>query len=179
MEKYKKTYKNNKFKISAPKWNEVFELLDGSYSVSDIQDYFEYILKNHGGKTDNPSIRIYINKIEDITTFKFKTVYYLELLAAEAMKLLGSTKSNITQDQNGEIVPHLEITEVVLVHCNIVSSNYQQDSRVLYTFIPNESFDQLLDIYHKNSIFVKNFNSEFSYTEVLFTDQILTARDRR
>ena len=62
------------------------------------------------------------------------------------MKLLGSTKSNITKDRNGENVPHLEITEVVLVHCNIFNNDYQQDSRVLYTFIPNKSFGQLLDI---------------------------------
>ena len=66
------------------------------------------------------------------------------------MKLLGSTKSKITKDENGENVPHLEITEVVLIHCNIVNSDYQQDSRVLYTFVTNKSFDQLLDISPKN-----------------------------
>ena len=72
-------------------------------------------------------------------------------------KLLGSTKSKITKDENGENVPHLEMTEGVLVHCNIVNNNYQQDSRVLYTFIPNESFGQLLDISPKN---VTNQNSK-------------------
>ena len=87
----KKSYKNNKFKISAPTWNEEFELPDGSYSVSDIQDYFKYILKNHGTVTDNPSIMIYVNKIENRITFKIKTGYYLEILTAETMKLLGST----------------------------------------------------------------------------------------
>ena len=75
----KKSYKNNKFKTSAPTWNEEFELPDGSYSVSDIQDYFEYILKKHETVTDNPSIRIYINKIEIRIIFKIKTRYYLEL----------------------------------------------------------------------------------------------------
>ena len=75
----KKSYKNNKFKISAPTWNEEFELPDGSYSVSDIQDYFEYILKKHETVTDNLSIRIYINKIEIRIIFKIKTRYYLEL----------------------------------------------------------------------------------------------------
>ena len=80
-------------------------------------------------------IRIYINKIENRITFKIKTGYYLELLTPETMKLLGSTKSKITKDENGENVPHLEITEVVLVHCNIVNNDYQQDSRVLYTFV--------------------------------------------
>ena len=77
------------------------------------------------------------------------------------MKLLGSTKSKITKDESGENVPHLEITEVILVHCNIVNINYQQDSRVLYTFILNKSFGQLLDISSKNFIFLKTFNSEF------------------
>ena len=120
----KKSYKNNKFKISAPTWNEEFELPDGSYSVSDIQDYFKYILKKHETVTDNPSIRIYVNKIENRITFKIKTGYYLELLTPETMKLLGSTKSKITKDENGENVPYLEITEVVLVHCNIVNNYY-------------------------------------------------------
>ena len=88
----KKSYKNNKFKISAPTWTEEFELHDGSYFISDIQDYFEYILKTHGKKLVNPSIRIYINKIENRITLKITTGYYLELLTPETMKLLGSTK---------------------------------------------------------------------------------------
>ena len=88
----KKSYKNNKFKISAPTWTEEFELHDGSYFISDIQDYFEHILKTHGKKLVNPSIRIYINKIENRITLKITTGYYLELLTPETMKLLGSTK---------------------------------------------------------------------------------------
>ena len=103
--------------------------------------------------TDNPSIRIYINKIENRITFKRKTGYYPELLTPETMKLLGSTKSKIAKDKNGENVPRLEITEVVLKHSNIVNSDYQQDSRVLYTFAPNTSFGQLLDISPKTFIF--------------------------
>ena len=82
MEKYKKIYKNNKFKISTPTWNDKFELPDGSYSVSDIQDYFDNILKKHGEMADNPSIRIYINKMENRITFKIKTGHYLELLTS-------------------------------------------------------------------------------------------------
>ena len=120
----KKSYKNNKFKISAPTWNEEFELPDGSYAISDIQDYFKFILQNHVSVTDNPLIRIYINKIENRITFKIKTGYYLELLTPETMKLLGSTKSKIKQDENGENVSYLEISGVVLVHCNIVNKNY-------------------------------------------------------
>ena len=76
-------------------------------------------------------------------------MYYLQLSTPEMMILLGSTKNKITNDENGENVPHLEITEVVLVHCNIINNDYQQDARALYTFIPNKSFGQLLDISHK------------------------------
>ena len=82
------------------------------------------------------------------------------------MKLLGSNKSKITKDRNGQNVPNLEITEVVLVHCNIVNNDYQQDSRDLYTFIPNKSLRQLLDTSSNNLIFSKTFNSEFSHIEV-------------
>ena len=78
------------------------------------------------------------------------------------MKLLGSTKSKITKDENGENVPNLEITEVVLRHCNIVNNNYQRNSRVLYTFVPNKSFGKLLVISPNNFIFLKTFNSAFS-----------------
>ena len=95
---------------------------------------------------DNFLIKIYLNKIENRITFNIKTGYYLELLTPETMKLLASTKSKITKDKNREVVPHLEITEVVLIQFNIVNNNYQHDSRVLYTFVPNKSFGQLLDI---------------------------------
>ena len=87
------------------------------------------------------------------------------------MKLLGNTKSKINKDKNGENVPQLEITEVVLIHCNIAKNDYQQDSRVLYTFVPNTSFGELLNISPKKFIFLKTFNSEFSYIEVWFTNQ--------
>ena len=143
----KKSYKNNKLKISATTWNEEFELPDGSYSVSDIQDYFEHILKKHGEKTDNLSIRIYVNETENRITFKIKIGYYLEHLMPEPMKLLGSIESKITKDKNDKNVPHLGITEVVLIHCNIFNSDYQQDSRVLYTFVPIKSFG-IYQIFH-------------------------------
>ena len=107
-----------------------------------------------------------MNKLENRITFKTKAGYYLELLTPETLKLLGSTKSKITKNKNGENVLHLEITEVVLVHCDIVNNGYQQDSRVFYTFTPYKSFGQLLDISPKNVIFLKTFNSDFSYIEV-------------
>ena len=102
----KSSCNNNKFKISAPTWSEQFNLPDGSYSIPDIQDYFKYILKKHGENVDNPSIIIYINKIENRITFKIKNGYYLELLTPETMKLLRSTVSKITKDKSGENVPH-------------------------------------------------------------------------
>ena len=157
----KSSYNNNKFKISAPTWNNKFELPDGSYSVSDIQDYFEHILKKHGEDIDKPSVQIYVNKIENRVTFKIKNGYSRELLTPETMKLLESTENKIAKDKNGENVPHLEITEVVLVHCNIVNNDYQQDARVLYTFVPNKSFGSLLEISPTNHIFLKTFNSEY------------------
>ena len=167
----KDIYNNNKFKMSAPTWNEEFKLPDGSYSVSDIQDYFKYIMKKHGEDIDKPSVMIYVNKIENRVTFKIKNGYSLELLTKETMKLLGSTENKITKDKNGENVPHLEITEVVLVHCNIVNNDYQQDSRVLYTFVPNKPFGSLLEISPANHIFLKTFNSEFDEIIVWFIDQ--------
>ena len=78
---------------------------------------------------------------------------------SEMVKLLGSTKIRIIRDENSENVPHLEITKIVLVHCHIVNNDYQHDSRVLYTFVSNQSFGQLLDISPKNFIFFKTFNS--------------------
>ena len=142
----KSSYNNHNFKISAPTWSDEFELPDGSYSISNIQDYFGYIFKKHNGNVDNPSIRIYVNKIENRITFKTKNGYYLELLTPETMKLLRSTESKITKDKNGEDVPHLEIFEFLLVHCNLVNNDYQQDSRILFTFVPNKPFGSLLEI---------------------------------
>ena len=117
----KNSYNNNKFKISAPTWNDKFELPDGSYSVSDIQDYFKYILKEHRENTNKPSVQIYVKKTENRVTFKIKDGNTLQLLTSETMKLLGSTKSKISKEKNGTNVPNLEITKVVLVHCNMVN----------------------------------------------------------
>ena len=92
-------YNNNKFKISASTWNDEFELHDGSYSISDIQDYFEHILKKHGEGIDKPPVQIYVNKTENRFTFKIKNGYSLELLTPETIKLLGRTKNKITKDK--------------------------------------------------------------------------------
>ena len=166
----KSSYNNNKVKISAPTWSEEFNLPDGLYSIPDIQHYFSCILKKDDENVDNSPIIIYINKIENRITFKIKSGYFLELLTPETMKLLGSTESKIPEDKDGEIVPHLEIVELILVHCNLVN-DYQQDSRILYTFVPNKTFDSLLEISPANHVFLKTFNSEFGEIKVWFTDQ--------
>ena len=87
----KSEYNNTKFKISAPTGNDEFDLPGGSYSVSDIQYYFEFIIKKHETLTENPPVQIYTNKIKNRTIFKIKTGYKLEILYSETMKLLGST----------------------------------------------------------------------------------------
>ena len=127
--------------------------------------------RKHGESIDKPPIQIYVNKIENRVTFKIKNGYSLELLTPETMKLLGSTKNKITKDKNSENVPHLEITEVVLVHCNIVNNDYQQNSRALYTFVPNKPFGSLLEISPINHIFSKTLNSQYDEIKVWFTDQ--------
>ena len=87
---------------------------------------------------------MYVNKTENRITFETKTGYYLELLTNETMKLLGSTENKMTKDKNDENVPHLEITEVVLVHCNIFNNDYQQDSKVLFAFVLSKPFGSSL-----------------------------------
>ena len=139
-------YNNNKFKISAPTSNDTFDLPDGSYSIADIQDYFEFIIKKHETLTENPPIQIYPNKIKNRIIFKIKTDYKLELLTPETMKLLGSTKKEFDKDKNGENVPKIESVEVALVHCNLVKNDYQHISKVLFIFVPNKEFEQLINI---------------------------------
>ena len=142
-----------------------------SHTISDIQDYFEYILKEHNENVNNPSIKIYVNKIGNRITFKIKSGYYLELLTPETMKLLGSAESKIAKDKNGENVPYLEVVELVLVHCNLVNNDYQQDSRLLFTFVPNKIFGSLSEISPKNHIFLKTFGSQFQEIKIWLTDQ--------
>ena len=134
----KSEYKNNKFKISAPTWNDTFDLPGGSYLISDIQDCFEFIIKKHETLTENPPIQIYPNKIKTRIVFKIKTGYKLELLTPETMKLLESTKKDVDSDKNSENVPKLESGEGVLVHCNLVKNDYQHTSKVLFSFVLNK-----------------------------------------
>ena len=93
----KSEYNNNKFKISAPTWNDTFDLPDGSYSIADIQDYFEFIIKKHETLNKNLLVQISPNKIKNTMVFKIKTGHKLELLTPETMKLVGSTKKMLTK----------------------------------------------------------------------------------
>ena len=149
----KSTYNNNKFKILALTWNETFELPDGSYNISEIQGYIEYIIKKHETIGENAPILIYANTINNRIVFKIKSGYKLELLSKETMKLLGSTSSIIHADKNSENLPRLENVEVVLVHCNLVNNSYQQHSRVLFTFEPNKQYGQLISISPHSLVF--------------------------
>ena len=160
MEEYKKVLKKKKkLKISGAAWDEEFELLDVSCSILRIQNYFKYIIKKTS--TDKPPIQIYVNRIQNKVTFKIRTGYYLELLTPETMKLLESTKRRISKDKNGENIARLENIQVVLVHCNIVFNQYQYDSRVLSTFVPNNLFCQLRIVSPTSHIYSKTFYSVF------------------
>ena len=141
----KSTYNNDKFKTSAPTWNETFDLPDGLYNISEIQDYIEYIIKKHKTIGENAPILIYANTINNR--------YKLELLSKETMELLGSTKHTIHAGKNSENVPKLENVEVVLVHCNLVNNAYQQHSRVLFTFVPTKQYGQLISISPHSLVF--------------------------
>ena len=112
-----------------------------------------------------------MNIIKNRILFKIKTGYKLELLPPETMKLLGSSKKDVDQDKDGENVPKVESFEAVLVHCNLVNENYQQASKVLFTFVPNNQFGQLIDISPHSLTLLNTANTEFSFVEVWFTDQ--------
>ena len=167
----KSTYNNNKFKISTPTWNEAFDLPDGLYNISEIQDYIEYIIKKHETIGKTAPILIYANTINNRIVFKIKSGYKLELLSKQTMKLLGSTKNIIDSDKNSENVPRLENVDGVLVHCNLVNNSYQQHSRVLFTFVPTKQYGKLISISLHSLVFLKTMNMEFSEIEVWFTDQ--------
>ena len=120
---------------------------------------------------ENPPVQIYPNKIKNRIVFKIKTGYKLELLTSETMKLLGGANKVVDQDKNGENVPKLESVEVVLVHCNLVKNDYQHASKVLFSFVPNKKFGQLLNISPHVFTMMNTVNTEFSSVEVWFTDQ--------
>ena len=161
MEYIKSAYNNNKFKISTPTCNDPFDLPDGSYSIADIQDHFEFIIKKHENLIENSPVQIYPNKIKNRIVFKIKTGCKLELLSSETMKLLGGTKKDADQDKDGEDVPKLESVEAVLVYCNLVNTNYRQTSKVLFTFVPNKQFAQSINVSPRSLTMLGTTNTEF------------------
>ena len=144
---------------------------DGSYSIAALQNYFEYIIKKHETIADVSPVLIYVNEINNRIVFKIKSAYKLELLLKETMKLLGSTSNSIDKDKNSELVPKLESVDLVLVHCNLVNNSYQQDSKVLFTFVSNKKYGQLITVSPHLLIMFKTVNAKFSFIEIWFTDQ--------
>ena len=112
-------------------------------------------------------MQICLNKIKN----RIICGYKLELLTPETIKLLGSTEEDVDQDNNGENVPKLEIVEAVLVYCNLVKNDYQHTSKVVFTFVPNKEFGQLLNVSPHTFTMMNTVNTEFSSVEVWFTDQ--------
>ena len=137
-----------------------------------MQDHFEFVTKKHEAITadENSAILIYPNKIKNRVLFKIKTGSKLELLTNETMSLLGDGPI-IEKNKNGINVPQIDQVNSVLVHCNVVQSNYQQDSKLLYTFVPDKQFGQLLVVEPKPLLNLKIIDSVFTYIEVWFTDQ--------
>ena len=167
----KSDYNNNKFKISAPTWNDTFDVPDGSYSIAALQNYFEYIIKKHETIANVSPVLIYVNEINNRIVFKIKSGYKLELLSKETMRLLGNSAGTIDGDKNRELVPKLESVDFVLVHCNLVNNSYQQASKVLFTFVTNKKYGQLITVSPESLIMLKTVNTEFSFIEIWFTDQ--------
>ena len=175
----KSEYNNNKFKISAPTWNDTFDLPDGSYSIADIQDYFEFIIKNHETLTENPPMQIYPNKIKSKIVFKIKTNYTLELLTLETMGLLGSTKKDVDKNKDGKNVPKLMSVEVLLIHCNLTKNYHQHTSKLLFTFVPNKQFGQLINVSPHSLTMMNTVNTELSSVVVWFIDQASKALESK
>ena len=131
---------------------------------------FIIIIKKHETLTENPPIQIYPNKIKNRIVFKRKTGYKLEI-TPETMKLSGSAKKDVGKDMDCKNVPKLESVELVLVHCNLLKNDYQHTSKVLFTFVPNKQFGQLINISPHSLTMMNTVNTEFSFLEVWFTDQ--------
>ena len=130
--KIKSAYNNNKYKISALTWNDKFDLLDRSYSISSIQDYFEYIFKKHEIIANNPHVEIYVNKMKNRIVFKIMAGYKLENIISWNNEIIKKYKKDVDQDKDAVDVPKLESVEIVLVHCNSVNNNHQQVFKVFH-----------------------------------------------
>ena len=148
-------YNNDKFKISRPTWSETLDLPDGSYEISDIQDYFLKMIQNHEPKIETNKespILIYPNGVKNTISFKIKTGYKLKLLTSQAEKLLGDGPI-IDKDKVSKNVSQLDRVEYVLLHCNIVQIDYLQNSKLLYEFVPDKTFGKLISV--KPPVFIQ------------------------
>ena len=169
----KSAYNNNKFEISGPKWTETFDLPDGSYEISDIQDYFLKMMQKHKSTIKNneeSSILVYPNEVKNRIVFKIKTGYKLELLSKETQTLLGDGPL-IDKNKDSNNVPQLDQVESILLHCNLVRNQYLQNSKLLYEFIPDKKFGQLISVKPPVFIQFKTSDTLFYYIEIWFTDQ--------
>ena len=172
-ENIKSEYNHNKFKTSGPTWLETFDLPDGSYEIQDIQDYILKMVQKHEPtiKTnENSPILIYPNEVKNRIVFKIKTGYKLELLTKETQKLL-SDGPIINKNKNSKNVPQLDQVEYVLLHCNTVENDYLQNSKLLYEFVPDKKFGQLISVKPPVFIQCKTRDTIFDYIEIWFTDQ--------
>ena len=170
----KSAYNNNNVKTSGPTWTEIFDLHGRSFEISDIQDYFFKIIQKHEStiKTnENSPVLIYSNKVKNRIVFKIKAGYKLELLTKEIGKLLGYGPI-IDKNENSNNVPQLDQVEYVLLHCNLARNQYLQNSKLLYEFVPDKLFGQLISV--KSPVFIqcKTSDALFDYIEIWFTDQI-------
>ena len=136
-------------------------------SIADIQDYVAFIIKKHESLTENLPVQIYPNKIKNRIGFKIKTGHKLELKRYK----LGSTKNVADKNKDGENAPKLESVDFVLVHCNLGKNDYQHTSKVLFTFVPNKQFGQLINISAHYLTMMNTVNTEFSSVQVWFTNQ--------
>ena len=168
-ENIKSKYNHNKFKISGPTWSETFDLPNGSYEISDIQDYFLKIIQKHESaiKTnENSPVLIYPNEVKNRIVFKIKTSYKLELLTKETQKLLGNGPV-IDKDKNSINVPQLDQVESILLYCNLVRNQYLQNSKLLYEFVSDKKFGQLISVKPPAFIQCKTSDTLFDYIEIL------------
>ena len=164
---------NNKFRLSGPTWSEDGTIPDGSYEISQIQNYFlDEVVKKHESNVTNEqsAILIYANRILNRITFRIKTGYKLDLLTNETMRLLGDGPITDTT-KNCENVPRLEIVRNVSVFCNLVENVYLQDSKLLFSFVPNSRFGSLLFITPQVLKYCDTVDSIFDYIEISFADQ--------
>ena len=170
----KEQYNNYEFRLSGLTWSEDVALPGGSYEISQIQNYFlDELIETHESNVksnEQSQILIYTNRILNRVTFRIKTGYKLELLTNETMRLLGDAPI-IDSTKNGENVPKLEIVRNVLVFCNLVEDAYLQDSKLLFSLVPNSKFGRFLSITPQVLKYCDTVDSIFGYIEISFTDQ--------